>query len=379
MSVSYKAIQWNRQKIIYDLILLATVALYVYLFITVTFSLGSDLDMRGVRIRAYGSAAFVLLHVILSIGPLSRLSPKFYPLLFNRRHMGVTMFVLSLIHVVGLNEVNKWINARLEQFNVAGLLPDAWKSIGSLTIGAETWYHDFGNLDPWVSIFLGNSHYGNFILFPFEFLGVLALVIFFVMAATSHDFWLANLTAPLWKAIHMSVYVAYALLVGHVVLGALQTNKHPLLTIAVLIGLVWILAIHFIAARKERQQDKNLLIPDETGFVPIGTVAEIPENRAKVVTIGGERVAVFKYDGKVSAISNVCQHQNGPLGEGKVIDGCITCPWHGYQYLPDCGASPPPFHERVPTFDVKVEGDRVFVRALPNPPGTPVEPALIPA
>ncbi|MEM9486749.1 MAG: Rieske 2Fe-2S domain-containing protein, partial [Cyanobacteria bacterium P01_F01_bin.116] len=70
-------------------------------------------------------------------------------------------------------------------------------------------------------------------------------------------------------------------------------------------------------------------------------------------------------------------HQNGPLGEGKVIDGCITCPWHGYQYLPDCGASPPPFHEKVPTFDVKVQGDRIFVRAIPNPAGTPVTPAVI--
>ncbi len=35
---------------------------------------------------------------------------------------------------------------------------------------------------------------------------------------------------------------------------------------------------------------------------------------------------------KFPPISNVCQHQNGPLGEGEIIDGCITCPWHGFQY-----------------------------------------------
>jgi nitrite reductase/ring-hydroxylating ferredoxin subunit len=29
--------------------------------------------------------------------------------------------------------------------------------------------------------------------------------------------------------------------------------------------------------------------------------------------------------------------QNGPLGEGRIVDGCITCPWHGYQYRPDTG------------------------------------------
>lgn len=343
MSVGYKSIQWNRTKIIYDVILLATVALYIFGFMEITSTIGSDLDIRGIRIRAYGSAAFLLLHVILSIGPLSRLSPKFLPLLFNRRHIGVIMFVLALFH------------ARF----------------------ALIWYHDFGNLDPLVSLFVGNSHYNDFIRFPFEILGVLALIILFLMTVTSHDFWLANLTAPIWKALHMGVYLAYGLLVGHVVLGALQTNKHSFLTIIVLVGMVWILSLHLIAGYREFLQDRRTPNPTEDGFVDVGTVEEIPEYRAKVVTIGGERVAVFKYNGKISAISNVCQHQNGPLGEGKIVDGCVTCPWHGYQYLPDSGTSPPPFNERVPTFSVKVLGDRILVSTTPNLPGTPVEPAII--
>jgi len=361
MSVGYKAIQWNRQKIIYDIILLTTVGLYIYGFMAISQAISGDLEIRGVRIRAYGSAAFLLLHVILSIGPLSRLSPKFYPLLFNRRHMGVTMFFLALIHVVGFEpKIATW-----------KILP-SWNFVGALT-----WYHDYGNLEPLVSLFVGNSHYGSFILFPFEILGAITLVIFFLMAATSHDFWLANLTAPVWKALHMGVYLAYGLLVGHVVLGALQTNKHPFLSIAVLVGMVWLLTLHLIAGYREFQKDKKAFNPTADGFVDIGSVQEIPEYRAKVVTISGERVAVFKYDSKISAVSNVCQHQNGPLGEGKILDGCITCPWHGYQYFPDSGASPPPFHEQVPTFDVKVVGDRIFVRAIPHPAGTPVEPAVI--
>ena len=355
MSVGYKAIQWNRQKIIYDSILLITVVLYIAIFMAVTNTLGTDLDIRGVRIRAYGSAAFLLLHLILSIGPLCRLSPKFYPLLFNRRHMGVTMFFLALLHVAGLN---------------LPFLP--WKFEG-----AVTWYHDYGDFDPWVSVFLSNTHYDNFILYPFEILGVLALIILFLMAATSHDFWLANLTAPIWKALHMGVYAAYGLLVGHVVLGALQTNKNAFLAIAVFIGMVWILSIHAIAGYREYRKDQPHLSLSDDGFVEVGTIAEIPEYRAKVVTISGERVAIFKYDGKISAVSNVCQHQNGPLGEGKIIEGCITCPWHGYQYLPDSGASPPPFNERIPTFEVKLVGDRIFVNPVPYPAGTAVKPALI--
>ena len=72
-----------------------------------------------------------------------------------------------------------------------------------------------------------------------------------------------------------------------------------------------------------------------------------------------------------------CQHQNGPLGEGKIVDGLVVCPWHGFQYKPDCGASPEPFTEKVPTFRVRVDGGRVLVDPRPLPAGTSVGPALI--
>jgi len=54
------------------------------------------------------------------------------------------------------------------------------------------------------------------------------------------------------------------------------------------------------------------------------------------------------------------------LGKG-VLTGCIvTCPWHGYQFRPEDGASPPPFMERVATYEVRIEGDRVFVNPTPK-------------
>ena len=113
------------------------------------------------------------------------------------------------------------------------------------------------------------------------------------------------------------------------------------------------------------------------GFIHVCSVNEIPEKRARIVCLSGERVAVFKYDGKICAVSNVCQHQNGPLGEGKILDGCITCPWHGYQYRPETGASPPPFVEKVPTFNVRIDNGRVLVHPKPNAPGAHAEPAEI--
>ena len=87
---------------------------------------------------------------------------------------------------------------------------------------------------------------------------------------------------------------------------------------------------------------------------------------------------MFRYDGKLSAVSNVCAHQNGPLGEGKIVFGCVTCPWHGFQYRPEDGCAPPPYTEKIPTYRLKLESGRVFIDPNPLPAGTYVEPVAIP-
>jgi nitrite reductase/ring-hydroxylating ferredoxin subunit/DMSO/TMAO reductase YedYZ heme-binding membrane subunit len=273
--------------------------------------------------------------MILAIGPLCRLDKRFLPLLYNRRHLGVTMFVLALGHGV----------FSLVQF------------------------HALGDENPLVSLFTSNTRYGSLADFPFQALGFFALLILFVMAATSHDFWLNTLSAPVWKRLHMMVYVAYALLVAHVTLGALQSETSAMLAAVLGVGMTVVVALHVAAGAVERRKD---------AYVAACEIEAIPDNRACVVSCGGERVAVFKYGGKISAISNVCQHQNGPLGEGKIIDGCITCPWHGYQYLPDTGASPPPFTEKVATFRTKIVGRQVYIDPQPLAPGTRVPPMEIP-
>jgi nitrite reductase/ring-hydroxylating ferredoxin subunit len=228
-----------------------------------------------------------------------------------------------------------------------------------------------------LSIFVTSRFDGTISSVPFQPFGFFALVILFLMAATSHDFWLANLGAPIWKLLHMMVYFAYALLVLHVTFGVLQGETSPIYAGAMAFGLATVVGLHIRAARREIAADHELKNEVTDGFVNACAIAEIPENRARIVCLSGERVAIFKYDGKISVLSNVCQHQNGPLGEGKIVFGCVTCPWHGYQYLPDTGASPPPFVEKVPTFNVRVQNGRVFIHPKPNPPGTRAEPALI--
>lgn len=341
MSTTYRAVGWNPQKRAYDIVIGAGVVLYIALFTAGHLVWHPSATAETMLIRGFGTLAFLLLHVILSIGPLCRLDSRFLPLLYNRRHLGVTMFLCALVH-------------------------------GAFSL---VQFHALGDVPPLVSLLTTSRAWGSTSGFPFQIPGATALLILFAMAATSHDFWLHTLTPRIWKTMHMGVYLAYALVVSHVALGALQADTDPRLAAVVVVGVAWVVALHLASARKEASVDRAVVSTDP--FVDVCAVGDIPDGRARVTCLSDERIAVFRYGGRVSAVSNVCQHQNGPLGEGRIIRGCIVCPWHGYEYKPDSGASPPPFTEKVATYQVRVRNGRVLVNPRPHEPGTRLEPARI--
>ena len=336
MSVSYTAVGWNRQKKNYDWLIAGFCVLYLTTFIAVMAISNPDYTFETALIRSSSTLALLLLHIILSIGPLCRLNKKFLPLLYNRRHLGVTMFSIALIH-------------------------------GGFSIFQ---FHALGNTNPFVSLFTSNTQFNSLAQFPFQALGFFALVIFFLMAITSHDFWLHNLSPKVWKTLHMFVYLAYLLIILHVMLGAVQYETNPVIIIMLGIGSATLIVLHMVAGSKEVTKDNMEYNLQKEGFTYVCESNEIESNRAKIFCIDKERIAVYKFEDKLYAIHNVCKHQGGPLGEGKILDGCITCPWHGYQYLPQNGQSPPPFKEKVSTYDIRVEGTKVWLNPASFAEGT---------
>lgn len=344
MGVQYVPIIWNKNKKRYDKILWLAIGLMMASLIIIQFLLNPQITPETLIIRTSSIIAFTLLHFILIIGPLCRLNEAYLPLLYNRRHIGVSMFLFAAIHGI---------------FSIIQ-------------------FHALGDIHPIASIFLSNTKYLAISQFPFQVLGFFALIILFLMAATSHDFWLKNLGPGIWKSIHMMVYLAYGLVVLHVALGILQYENKPVYWILLVIGFIIITSLHLAAGIKENRwlklQKKYL---KENGFYEICGLKDIPENCAKGVFIDGQNIAIFKYELKISAVNNVCRHQMGPLAEGQIVDGCITCPWHGYQYLPHNGQSPPPFNEKLETYETKIIKDKVWVNPSPKPAGTFVEPSII--
>ena len=343
MSAAYTAVGWNRQKKIYDRVIAVGCLFYLTVFIGLTLLVNSQVTFETLIIRSTSTLALLLLHIILAIGPVCRLDKRFLPLLYNRRHLGVTMFSMAAIHGV----------FSLIQF------------------------HSLSNVNPFVSLFISNTNYGSLPAFPFQALGFFALIIFFLMAITSHDFWLHNLSPRVWKTLHMFVYLAYFLVIMHVMLGVIQYEKNPVMVVLLLGGCATLASVHLLSALKERRIDNQKFKLSQEGYVYVCELNEIKDSKAKIFCVDKERIAVYRHENKLYAIHNVCKHQGGPLGEGKIIDGCITCPWHGYQYLPHNGQSPPPFKEKVSTYDVKLVEQGVWLNPVPFPEGTERPGALI--
>ena len=349
MSVQYVGVQWTRTKMVYDALVVVGAVAFVELFEHLAArTLGGEryVVTPVIEMRAFGSCAFTMLSLVLCIGPLARLDRRFAPLLYNRRHFGVAMSLVALTHAYHVLD----------------------------------FYYAYSSVRPAAAL-LDRDHSFTSASWPFPIFGAIALVILVVMAATSHDFWQKFLGARVWKALHMLVYLAYALAVLHVAFGVMQTDTHPALVALFLLSVVTVVTLHLLASHRSTALDRSPSIPivqEARRWLDAGPVSAIPKNRAlPVVGPTGERIAVVRHAGGISALHGVCAHQGGPLSEGKVIDGCLTCPWHGWTYRPEDGCAPPPFVEKIPTYDVRIQDGRVWVCPDANPDGTRVEPAKI--
>ena len=95
---------------------------------------------------------------------------------------------------------------------------------------------------------------------------------------------------------------------------------------------------------------------------PVAKRDEIPPGTAKKVEVDGVEVLLCNVDGDMYAIEDVCTHDGGPLDQGE-LQGCkIMCPRHGATFDVTTGrALTLPAVVPLPTYDVRVEGDDIFV------------------
>ncbi|MFQ5514028.1 MAG: Rieske (2Fe-2S) protein [Myxococcota bacterium] len=115
-------------------------------------------------------------------------------------------------------------------------------------------------------------------------------------------------------------------------------------------------------------------------FVPVCKLDEIPVGEVRQLKVGNREIALARVaGGECYAIGGRCTHLRAPMGEGTLEGMTLTCPWHGSQFNVTSGRlvlwvqKPPwmravarlipPFMRRnLPTYEVRIEDGRVFVK-----------------
>ncbi len=95
--------------------------------------------------------------------------------------------------------------------------------------------------------------------------------------------------------------------------------------------------------------------------VRVAAASEIPVGSSLECVVGDRIVALFHTDDGWFAIDGICAHAGGPVAQGKVSGGIVTCPWHGWQYNLATGHHCLNARIQQTCFQVEVEADEVFI------------------
>ena len=101
---------------------------------------------------------------------------------------------------------------------------------------------------------------------------------------------------------------------------------------------------------------------ESQGYTRVCALADLPDQGAIAVEVGGEPVAIFRTGGEVFALRDVCSHAEVALSEGEIYDHTVECWLHGSCFdLRTGNPTGPPATEPVATYHVKIQGDDVYV------------------
>lgn len=97
-------------------------------------------------------------------------------------------------------------------------------------------------------------------------------------------------------------------------------------------------------------------------WTDLGPVEAFINKPLREVSVGRTKLAISYKDGVFGAISGVCNHVGGPLGQGRLDGEFVVCPWHNWKFHRQKGVGEPGYEEdAVPMYEVKAENGRLWV------------------
>jgi 3-phenylpropionate/trans-cinnamate dioxygenase ferredoxin subunit len=96
----------------------------------------------------------------------------------------------------------------------------------------------------------------------------------------------------------------------------------------------------------------------------VAATGDVPEGQVRVVSAGNRSIALCNVGGTFYALDNLCTHDNGPLGEGRLAGETVECPRHGARFDVKTGSVRAlPAVRPIKTYPVQIEGEEVLVDA----------------
>jgi nitrite reductase (NADH) small subunit len=102
----------------------------------------------------------------------------------------------------------------------------------------------------------------------------------------------------------------------------------------------------------------------QSAFQRIADVSELEPHGQFSKWVDDHDVLVFRQNGEVKALSNICPHFGGPVGYHKMKDGVFTCLWHNYRFEAATGACQTNQHLCLRSYKVKVEGGGIWIQLV---------------
>ncbi|MFJ2829148.1 Rieske 2Fe-2S domain-containing protein [Streptomyces sp. NPDC087263] len=125
-----------------------------------------------------------------------------------------------------------------------------------------------------------------------------------------------------------------------------------------------------LAYRQAAGANKTEPVPHlvEPGWHRLGPVSDLKPGKPERHLLGEVPLLVVRdEDGTVNVLADRCSHLSGPLSEGDIADGCVSCPWHGSVFrLSDGTVVRGPATAPQPCFETRTEPDGILAVRLPG-------------
>jgi len=100
-------------------------------------------------------------------------------------------------------------------------------------------------------------------------------------------------------------------------------------------------------------------------WTPVLADTELADGEHRKADAGGVPVLLYRTAGNGVCPGQHCTHMGGPLQEGTISDGCVTCPWPGSTFrFADGGIMRSPATTPEPSYQTRIQNGRIEVRAF---------------